>query len=159
MTLTQVAPGFDVYFEETIRHGADAVAVKNWLLGVVRAKMNEEGADTARLRERLAPERLAGLIALVERGTISGSIGKDVLEKMFASGRAADEIVRAEGLTQIDDESHLAGLVADVLARNADAVAIYRAGKTTTFGFLVGQVMKAAGGKANPKRVNELLTG
>jgi aspartyl-tRNA(Asn)/glutamyl-tRNA(Gln) amidotransferase subunit B len=65
--------------------------------------------------------------------------------------------VRAEGLTQIDDESHLAGLVADVLAKHADAVAIYRAGKTTTFGFLVGQVMKAAGGKANPARVNELL--
>jgi aspartyl-tRNA(Asn)/glutamyl-tRNA(Gln) amidotransferase subunit B len=65
--------------------------------------------------------------------------------------------VRTEGLTQIDDESHLAGLIADVLAKNADAVAMYRGGKATTFGFLVGQVMKAAGGKANPKRVNELL--
>ena len=119
--------------------------------------MNEEGADTTRLRERLAPERLAGLIALVEGGTISGSSGKDVLEKMFASGRTAEEIVGAEGLTQIDDEGHLAGLVADVLAGNADAVTIYRGGKTTTLGFLVGQVMKAAGGKANPKRVNELI--
>ena len=70
---------------------------------------------------------------------------------MFASGRTADEIVSAEGLTQIDDESASRRLVADVLARNADAVAIYRGGKTTTFGFLVGQVMKAAGGKANPE--------
>jgi aspartyl-tRNA(Asn)/glutamyl-tRNA(Gln) amidotransferase subunit B len=157
VTLTQVAPGLDVYFEETVRHGADARAVKNWLLGVVRARMNEEGADTARLRERLAPERLAGLIALVERGAISGSSGKDVLEKMFASGRTADEIVRAEGLTQIDDEAHLAGLVAEVLAGNADAVAIFRGGKAATLGFLVGQVMKAAGGKANPQRVSELI--
>ena len=76
---------------------------------------------------------------------------------MFTSGRGPAEIVSTEGLTQIDDESHLAGLVADVLARNADAVAMYQSGKATTFGFLVGQVMKAAGGKANPKRVNELL--
>jgi aspartyl-tRNA(Asn)/glutamyl-tRNA(Gln) amidotransferase subunit B len=157
VTLTQMAPGLDAYFEETIRSGADGKAVKNWLLGVVRAKMNEEGSDTARLRERLAPTRLAELINLVERGTISGSIAKDVFEKMFASGRAADEIVREEGLTQIDDESQLAGLIADVLAKNTDAVAMYHGGKTTTFGFLVGQVMKAAGGKANPKRVNELL--
>ena len=155
--LTQVAPGLDAYFEETIRGGADAKAVKNWLLGVVRAKMNEQGCEVARLRDRLAPERLAGLIALVEKGTISRSIAKDVFEKMFASGRTADDIVRAEGLTQVDDESHLAALIAGVLAKNADAVAMYQGGKATTFGFLVGQVMKAAGGQANPKRVNELL--
>jgi aspartyl-tRNA(Asn)/glutamyl-tRNA(Gln) amidotransferase subunit B len=157
VTLTQVTPGLDAYFEETIRNGADAKAVKNWLLGVVRAKMNEKGYDTAQLRERLAPARLAGLIGLIERGTISGSIAKDVFEKMVAAGRTADEIVREEGLTQIDDETALAGLIADVLAKNSDAVAMYQGGKTTTFGFLVGQVMKAAGGKANPKRVNELL--
>ena len=155
--LTQVEPGLDRYFEEAVRAGADAKAVKNWLLGVVRAKMNEEGFDVARLRERLAPGRLAGLIAHVEQGTISRSMATDVFEKMFASGRTAEEIVRAEGLTQIDDESHLATLIAGVLANNADAVAMYQGGKATTFGFLVGQVMKAAGGQANPKRVNELL--
>jgi aspartyl-tRNA(Asn)/glutamyl-tRNA(Gln) amidotransferase subunit B len=157
VTLTQVAPGLDAYFEETIRGGADAKAVKNWLLGVVRAKMNDEGCDVARLRDRLSPERLAGLIALVEQGTISRSLARDVFEKMFASGQTAEEIVRAEGLTQIDDESHLAALIADVLAKHTDAVAMYQGGKATTFGFLVGQVMKAAGGQANPKRVNELL--
>ena len=157
VALTQVAPGLDAYFEETIRAGADAKAVRNWLLGVVRAKMNEEGCDVACLRDRLAPERLAGLIALVEQATINRSIAKEVFEKMFASGQTADEIVRAEGLTQIDDESQLAALVAAVLAKNADAVAAYQGGKATTFGFLVGQVMKAADGQANPKRVNELL--
>jgi len=157
VALTQVAPGLDAYFEETVRSGADGKAVRNWLLGVVRAKMNEEGFDVARLRERLAPGRLAGLIAHVEQGTISRSMATDVFAKMFASGRTADDIVRAEGLTQIDDESHLATLIAGVLANNADAVAMYQGGKATTFGFLVGQVMKAAGGQANPKRVNELL--
>ena len=100
---------------------------------------------------------MAGLIALVEKGTISGSIAKDVFEKMFASGRTAADIVGADGLTQIDDESAILSLIDGVLARNDDAVTQYRAGKTATFGFLVGQVMKAAAGKANPKRVNDLL--
>ena len=94
---------------------------------------------------------------MVERGTISGSIAKGVFEKMFASGRSAEEIVAAEGLTQIDDESELVGLIAGVLAEHADAATAYRGGKATAFGFLVGQVMKAGRGKANPKRVNELL--
>jgi aspartyl-tRNA(Asn)/glutamyl-tRNA(Gln) amidotransferase subunit B len=153
-----VASGLDDYFEHAVRAGADPKTAKNWLLGAVRARMNDEGVETATaLRDRVAPERLAALIALVERGTISGSIAKDVFDKMFASGRTAEEIVSAEGLTQIDDESDLAGLIAGVLAQHADAVSMYQGGKTTAFGFLVGQVMKAAGGKANPRRVNELL--
>jgi len=158
VTLTQVAPGFDEYFEDTVRTGADPRAAKNWLLGVVRAKMNEEAyRGAADFRERVAPARLAGLIALVEQGTISASIAKDVFEKMFASGQTADEIVRSEGLTQIDDQSQIVGLIGEVLAKNAAAVSMYRGGKTATFGYLVGEVMKAAGGRANPKRVNELL--
>lgn len=76
---------------------------------------------------------------------------------MMATGQEAAAIVSAQGLTQIDDESQIVGLIADVIAKNADAVAGYRAGKTATFGFLVGQVMKAAAGKANPTRVNDLL--
>jgi aspartyl-tRNA(Asn)/glutamyl-tRNA(Gln) amidotransferase subunit B len=157
VTLTQVAPGLDVYFEDTVRSGASARAAKNWLLGAVRAKMNEEAYDVVRLRERLAPERLAGLARLVEAGTISASIAKDVFEKMLGSGREAAEIVQAEGLTQIDDESQIEGLIATVLASEGDAVAQYRKGKTATFGFLVGRVMKAAGGKVNPARVSALL--
>ena len=156
--LTQVAPGVDAYFEETVGAGADAKAVKNWLLGVVRAKMNEEGDDDAEgLRRHVTPDRLSGLIALIDRGTISGSVAKDVFETMFTSGRTAADIVQSEGLTQIDDESAILILVRSVLAEHADAVSQYRAGKTAAFGFLVGRIMKAAAGKANPKRVNELL--
>jgi aspartyl-tRNA(Asn)/glutamyl-tRNA(Gln) amidotransferase subunit B len=157
VTLTKVAPGFDLYFERTVQAGADPKGARNWLLGAVRAKMNDEGCDLARLEERVAPESLAGLIALVERGTISSSLAKEVFEKMFASGRNAAEIVEAEGLRQIDDESNLGALIANVIAAHPDAVAMYQGGKATTFGFLVGQVMKATAGKANPKRVNELL--
>ena len=156
--LTQVAPGLDAYFEEVVGAGADARLAKNWLVGPVLASMNDAGeTDAAKLRARLLPAQLARLLALIENGTISGSIGRDVFAKMFASGRTADVIVEAEGLTQIDDESQVLEIIADVLARHADAVAQYRGGKTATFGFLVGQVMKATAGKANPKRVNELL--
>ena len=143
------------YFESAVAAGAPAKLSSNWIMGELARKLKEEdrGIDAS----PLTASRLAELIALVNNGTISGSIAKDVFEKMFASGRTAGEIVAAEGLTQIDDESQIVGLIADVLSRHADAVAQYRGGKTTTFGFLVGQVMKAAAGKANPKRVNELL--
>ncbi len=97
------------------------------------------------------------MIRLVEQGTVSGSVAKDVFEKMRTSGRAPDEIVAVEGLAQIDDEGALAAAVADALRANPRAVEQYRAGKTNTFGYLVGQVMKATAGKANPRTVNDLL--
>jgi aspartyl-tRNA(Asn)/glutamyl-tRNA(Gln) amidotransferase subunit B len=136
------------FFEATVAAGASAQGASNWIT-VTRRLMDQPG--------ELPADRLAGLITAVEAGRISGSIGKEVLEKMLATGQTADEVIAAEGLTQIDDESQLVALITDVLGRNADAVAQYRGGKTATFGFLVGQVMKAASGKANPKRVNELL--
>ena len=114
--------------------------------------------DATSPRSPVDAAQLAGLLALVDEGTISGAMAKEVFEKMFASGRAADEIVAAEGLTQIDDEAQIVALIADVLGRERRrGRRSIRGGKAATFGFLVGQVMKAAGGKANPKRVNELL--
>jgi aspartyl-tRNA(Asn)/glutamyl-tRNA(Gln) amidotransferase subunit B len=152
--LTQ-SPELAAYFEAAVRAGAPAKPASNWIMGELARVLRERGAGID--LTPLAPERLAGLIALVETGTISGPIAKSVFEKMLTSGQSADDIVRAEGLTQIDDESQILALVADVLRRNADAVAQYRSGKAATFGFLVGQVMKATSGKANPRRVNELL--
>jgi len=105
----------------------------------------------------IPPAALAGLIALVDKGTISSSIGKGVFAKMYDSGRSADEIVREEGLAQNSDADALSEIVAQVITRNAETARQYRAGKKQTFGFLVGQVMKASGGKANPKLASDLV--
>ena len=105
----------------------------------------------------MAPQALAGLIGLVDKGTLSSSTAKDVFAQMYDSGRAAEDIVATDGLAQIGDESALLPIVRDVISRHADAAAQYRAGKTATFGFLVGQVMTTSGGKGNPKLVNALL--
>jgi aspartyl-tRNA(Asn)/glutamyl-tRNA(Gln) amidotransferase subunit B len=143
------------FFEAAVRAGAAPKAVSNWMMGELARALNASGRDIS--ESPVSPERLARLLALIDDGTISGAIAKGVFEKMFESRRAAEEIVRAEGLRQIDDETQIVQLVADVLAANADAVAQYRAGKAATFGFLVGQVMKAASGRANPGRVNAIL--
>ena len=105
VTLTQIRPALGRYFEEVVAAGADAKLAKNWVLGGVSAKLNELGTDdVARLDASMPASRLAGLLALIERGAVSGPIAKDVFEKMFATARTADDIVAAEGLTQIDDE-------------------------------------------------------
>jgi aspartyl-tRNA(Asn)/glutamyl-tRNA(Gln) amidotransferase subunit B len=156
--LVDVSSGLGEYFEAVARAAGSPKLSANWVMGPVRAKMNALGTDDlAAIRARLPADALGGLLRLVERGTISSTTAKDVFEKMFASGRSADDIVHQEGLAQIDDDAQIRAFVADVLNRNSEAVAQYRGGKAATFGFMVGQVMKAAGGKANPKRVTELL--
>src|SRR5688572_80737 len=142
-------------FEETARTSGHPRAAFNWVSGEVVRRLNELGERFD--RQRVTAGALAALIALVEKGAISASIGKSVLEKMYDTGRTADDIVAADGLAQIGDEGAILSSVRAVIDGNQDAVAQIRAGKTGTFGFLVGQVMKATGGKANPKLVNELL--
>ncbi len=143
------------YFEAAVAAGAPPKLAGNWIMGELARILKERDADIS--VSAVPAPHLAELVALIHGGTISGSIAKGVLEKMFATGRAAGDIVAAEGLTQIDDEAQIAALIADALTKNASAVEQFRAGKATAFGFLVGQVMKAAKGKANPARVNELL--
>jgi len=147
--------GLADYFEKVAAASGNAKAASNWVMGELLRTMKERGVDIAQVP--LRPDALAGLIALVDKGTISNAIAKDVFAKMYDGGRSADEIVAAEGLAQNSDEGALLAIVRDVIARNADAAAQYRAGQQKTFGFLVGQVMKGSGGKANPKLANELL--
>ena len=143
------------YFEAVVAAGAGPKAASNWMMGELARALKESGRTIG--QSPVTPDRLAELLALVEKGAISGAMAKGVFDTMVASGRPAGAIVEAEGLAQIDDESQILAQVTDVLTRNADAVAQFRAGKASALGFLVGQVMKATQGKANPKRVNELL--
>jgi aspartyl-tRNA(Asn)/glutamyl-tRNA(Gln) amidotransferase subunit B len=143
------------YFEKVAAASGNPKAASNWVMGELLRTMKERGVSIDQVP--LAPGALAGLIALVEKGTISSSIAKDVFAKMYETGRSADEIVAAEALAQNSDEGALLAIVRDVIARHADAAAQYRAGKSQTFGFLVGQVMKGSGGRANPKLANDLL--
>jgi aspartyl-tRNA(Asn)/glutamyl-tRNA(Gln) amidotransferase subunit B len=143
------------YFEAAVAAGAPPKLASNWITGELARALN--ASDRPLSSSPVSPSQLADLIALIEKGTISGAMAKRVFEKMFATSQPAEQIVRAEGLAQIDDDAQIATLIHEVLDKNADAVTQYRAGKSATFGFLVGQVMKAASGKANPKRVNDLL--
>jgi aspartyl-tRNA(Asn)/glutamyl-tRNA(Gln) amidotransferase subunit B len=152
--LTQSAALAD-YFEATTRAAGNAKAASNWIMGELLRTMNERGQTIADVA--LTPAALGELIVLIDKGTISSSMAKGVFAKMYDSGRSAASIVEEEGLAQIGDEAAIAALVADVLRGHVEAVAQFRAGKRQTFGFLVGQVMKASGGKANPKLASDLL--
>jgi len=147
--------GLADYFEKVATASGNAKAASNWIMGELLRSMKERNVEIAQVP--LQPAALAGLIALVDKGTISNAIAKDVFARMYDSGRTADEIVAAEGLAQNSDEGALLAIVRAVISNNADAAAQYRAGQQKTFGFLVGQVMKGSGGKANPKLANELL--
>jgi aspartyl-tRNA(Asn)/glutamyl-tRNA(Gln) amidotransferase subunit B len=147
--------GTTAYFEAMRAAGAPAKSAANWLTGEMTRLLKETGGSIG--DAPVAPASLAGLLRLVADGVISGTVAKDVLAVMWATSRPAEAIVREQGLAQIGDRDALDALVRDVVERNPKAVAQFRAGKTLTLGFLVGQVMKATGGKANPAMVNELM--
>ena len=150
------------YFEAATRAGqaADrqsrAKNLANWLLGDVRRLLNAEGLDIS--ASRLSPASLAELLELIDQGSISGKQAKDVLEKAFAAGESPKAIVAREGIAQLSDTGELERIIADVIAENPKAVEDYRAGKTASAQFLVGQVMKRTKGRAKPDMVNPLLT-
>jgi aspartyl-tRNA(Asn)/glutamyl-tRNA(Gln) amidotransferase subunit B len=150
-----IAGGAD-YFEAAVAAGASAKAVSNWIQGEIRRRLKDLGADDM-AQVSVRPAALAELVGLTESNVISSTVAKDVFDKMWTTGTGAKAIVDAEGLAQIGDEAALAAMVAAVVAENPDAIAQIRAGRNNPFGFLVGQVMKATGGKANPKVVSQLL--
>jgi aspartyl-tRNA(Asn)/glutamyl-tRNA(Gln) amidotransferase subunit B len=152
--LTQTR-GLADYFEAVAQASGNPKSASNWIMGEVLRTMKER--DIAVEQVPLPADSLAGLIKLVEMGTISSTVAKDVFAKMFASGRSAAEIVETEGLAQNSDADTLLTLVREAIAVSPDAVEQVRKGRNNAFGFLVGHVMKASKGKANPKVVNELL--
>jgi aspartyl-tRNA(Asn)/glutamyl-tRNA(Gln) amidotransferase subunit B len=146
------------YFDETARLSGQPKAAANWIMGDLLRFFKDNNVDLKDLSlSPVSPKMLADMIQLVEKGTISGKIAKTVMEDMYTTGKAPDVIVAEKGLLQISDTSEIEKIVDSVVEKSADAVAKYRAGNQGSLGFLVGQVMKATQGRANPKTVNELL--
>jgi aspartyl-tRNA(Asn)/glutamyl-tRNA(Gln) amidotransferase subunit B len=144
------------YYETVVRKlGGQPKLAANWVMGDLSGALNKENLDI--VQSRVSADALAGLLARIQDDTISGKIAKEVFEAMWAEGKGADEIIEARGLKQITDTSAIEQAIDDVMAKNPGQLADYRSGKDKLFGFFVGQVMKATGGKANPSQLNELL--
>jgi aspartyl-tRNA(Asn)/glutamyl-tRNA(Gln) amidotransferase subunit B len=152
--LTQ-SRGLADYFEQTAGASGNPKAASNWIMGELLRTMKERDVSIAQVP--LTPARLAGLIAIVDRGAVSSTVAKDVFARMYDSGRSADDIVDAEGLAQISDTSSIEPVVRGVLDAHPDIAAEIRAGKDRKLQFLVGQVMKETKGKADPKLVTALM--
>lgn len=143
------------YFDAAVEEKADAKLVANWMMGDLSKHLNSEGKVIQ--DSPVSAEKLAGLIALIGKGTISSKIAKTVFEEMWKTGDDAEKIVKEKGLVQITDTKAIEGIVDAVLAANPKAVGDYKGGNAKAIGALVGQVMKQSRGKANPAMVNELL--
>jgi aspartyl-tRNA(Asn)/glutamyl-tRNA(Gln) amidotransferase subunit B len=146
------------YFEDCVKLMAPGKAklVSNWLLGDFSRLLNATNTEVE--NAKISPKHLAEMLGLVDSATISGPVAKAVLEEMFRTGRAASEIITERKLSQISDAGEIREVVKQVIANNAGAVADYAAGKQQALTFIIGQVMKATSGRANPSVVREIIT-
>jgi aspartyl-tRNA(Asn)/glutamyl-tRNA(Gln) amidotransferase subunit B len=147
--------GMADYFEACVKLFNQPKTVSNWVMGELTRELNNSGTDVS--ASPVSPERLASLLELVERGTVSLKVAREIFPEVYSSGKTPEQIVQEKGLTQVSDEAALEKIIDDVLTKNPTQVAQFKEGKQQVLGFLVGQVMKVSGGKANPGKVNELL--
>ncbi|PFE03424.1 Asp-tRNA(Asn)/Glu-tRNA(Gln) amidotransferase GatCAB subunit B [Bacillus sp. AFS023182] len=152
LTLTKEMSDF---FEATIVDGADAKLTSNWLMGEVLAYLNKQQKELKDVA--LTPAGLSKMIQLIEKGTISSKIAKKVFNELIEKGGDPEEIVKAKGLVQISDEGTLRKVVTEILDNNEQSIEDFKNGKDRAIGFLVGQIMKATKGQANPPLVNKIL--
>jgi len=143
------------YFETCVRIFPQPKTVSNWVMGELLRELN--ASDTSAEEAPVSPERLVNLLQLVEKGTISLKVAREIFPELYASGKDPEQLIQEKGVTQISDEGALMAMIQEVMTKNPNQVIQYRGGKETVLGFFVGQVMKASGGKAHPAKVNELL--
>ena len=154
-TLTQ-SKAMAGYFEAVAKTIGQAKLASNWIMGEVSRRLNASETDIE--QSAVTSFQLAGLIARIADGTISNSAGRQVFEALWnGEGQDADAVIEAKGLKQISDTGALDRIIDEVVAANPDNVAQFKAGKDKAFNALVGQIMKASKGKANPQQVNDLL--
>ncbi|WP_413166997.1 Asp-tRNA(Asn)/Glu-tRNA(Gln) amidotransferase subunit GatB [Capilliphycus salinus ALCB114379] len=143
------------YFETAVQAGADTKQAANWVMGDITAYLKNEKLTIAEIA--LQPEALAELIGLIDAGTISGKIAKDILPELLSKGGSPKKLVEKKGLVQISDTGELEKIIDEVLAANPDKVEQFKNGKTKLQGFFVGQIMQKTQGRADPKLTNKLL--
>ncbi|MEC4888835.1 MAG: Asp-tRNA(Asn)/Glu-tRNA(Gln) amidotransferase subunit GatB [Nitrospira sp.] len=153
--LLTASKGLADYFEASVKLFNQPKTVSNWVMGELTRELNTSGTDVS--ASPVSPERLVSLLELVDKGTISLKVAREIFPELYSSGKTPEQIVQEKGLTQVSDEGALEAIIDDVLAKSSAQVAQFKEGKPQVVGFLVGQVMKASGGKANPGKVNELL--
>jgi aspartyl-tRNA(Asn)/glutamyl-tRNA(Gln) amidotransferase subunit B len=143
------------YFEDAAKASGEPKLAANWILGDLTFLLN--GANQEISQSPVAAPHLAELLGLIQKGAVSGKMGKEILAAMFSSGKRAAEVMAEQGLEQINDAGKLAAVVREIMAANPKQVEQYRSGKAATLGWFVGQVMKATRGQANPPLVQEVL--
>lgn len=144
-----------LFLDEVIKLGANVKTSVNFLMGEIAAHLKEEKLGIS--ESKLTPENLVELVNLIDKGTISNNIGKQIIFTMLKEGTSAAELVEKQGLSQISDESAIKEIVQKVVDANPEQVTAYKGGKVQLLGFFVGQIMKETKGRANPKTVNDLL--
>ncbi|MCS6304092.1 MAG: Asp-tRNA(Asn)/Glu-tRNA(Gln) amidotransferase subunit GatB [Nitrospira sp.] len=154
-TILTASKGMADYFEVCVKQFNQPKTVSNWVMGELMRELNNSGTDIS--AAPVMPERLVSLLQMVDQGTISLKVAREIFPELYNSGKDPEQIVREKGLTQVSDEGALEKIIEEVLGKNPGQVAQFKEGKQQVLGFLVGQVMKASGGKANPGKVNELL--
>jgi aspartyl-tRNA(Asn)/glutamyl-tRNA(Gln) amidotransferase subunit B len=143
------------YYETAAKVSGDPRAAANWVMGDLSGALNADGKDIT--ESPVSANDLGELVALIRKGEISGKLAKEIFPKMYSTGERPRVIMEREGLTQISDTGALEKIIDEVIAGNPKQVEQYKGGKTAVIGFLVGQIMKASRGQANPAAVNELL--
>jgi aspartyl-tRNA(Asn)/glutamyl-tRNA(Gln) amidotransferase subunit B len=143
------------YFEECLKYYEKPKTVSNWIMTEVLRELKGDGERIKTFQ--ITPEKLSELLKLIDDGTISGKIAKDVFNEMVSTNKKAGEVIAEKGVMQISDLSEIEEVISRIIERNPDEVSRYRAGQEKLLGFFVGEAMKATRGKANPKLVNEIL--
>ena len=145
------------YFDEGTKATKNLKALSNWLIGDVAGYLNAEGIEIDDPEFKITPDHLGELVNLIDKGVLSSKLAKQVFAEMLKENEAPEALVKKLGLEQVSDAGELGKLVDEVIAANPQSIADFKAGKKKALGFLVGQIMKATQGKANPGMVNKML--
>ena len=154
-TILTASKGMADYFEVCVKQFNQPKTVSNWVMGELLRELNNSGTDIS--ASPVTPERLVSLLRMVDNEAISLKVAREIFPELYGSGKTPEQIVQEKGLTQVSDEGALAQILEEVLRKNPGQVTQFKEGKQQVLGYLVGQVMKASGGKANPGKVNAML--